>query len=61
MTNVLNLFPQSLWQHVIPEETDDLPAFEKYLSEERSLEIAKQFRRSQYFTPTRKPTLCELL
>ncbi|KAK9895143.1 hypothetical protein P389DRAFT_197211 [Cystobasidium minutum MCA 4210] len=44
---------ESLWQHVIPEETEDLPAFEKYLSEERSLEIAKQFRRSQYFTPTR--------
>lgn len=45
---------ESLWKHVIPEETEDLPAFEKYLSEERSLEIAKQFRRSQYFTPTRR-------
>lgn len=45
---------QSLWTHVIPEESEDLPAFEKYLSYQESLDLAKQFRRTQHFAPTRE-------
>ena len=45
---------QSLWQHVLPEEKEDMPAFERCIDYDKSLELAKQFRKTQHFVPTRE-------
>jgi len=43
----------SLWTHVLPEESDDLPAFEALISHKQSQELADEFERTKKFAPTR--------
>lgn len=44
---------KSLWTHVFPEESEDIPHFEEYLTYQELLDSARQFRRTQHFAPTR--------
>lgn len=48
---------ESLWselsKHISEEETDDLPALEKTLSEGDSQSMSKSFKRTKMFVPTR--------